>query len=263
MTTSSACDAASGLPTVSNLSLLRITEESDPRRPVAVLLGGGVESTLIVTELLREGGRVVPVHVHCGLLWDDAEGEWVERFLAARNGEGLLPLVSIRLPLGGFLGDHWAVHGRDVPLAGATSSRLEIPLRNLTLLGLALHALKGGATASRADTAREFFLGTTADNHYADGSREYFDRCEEVLSLEAGYPVRVRTPLIGLHKREVLARSDRETLSLSFSCVNPVRDTRSGGTSHCGNCIKCGSRQAAFREAGLVDPTRYASAERG
>lgn len=230
--------------------------------PAAILLGGGVESTLLVSELLRDGRRVIPVHVHCGLLWDDAEAEWVERFLAARACSRLAPLVSIRLSLAGFLGDHWAVHGRGVPRAGAAGARLEIPLRNLTLLGLAVHALKRRPAPPNTNPPSDFYLGTTADNHYTDGSREYFDRCEGVLSLEAGYPVRVLTPLIGLHKREVLLRSDRETLSLSFSCVNPVRDPSSGRSEHCGQCIKCGSRQAAFRETGLLDPTRYVFATR-
>jgi 7-cyano-7-deazaguanine synthase in queuosine biosynthesis len=236
--------------------------------PVAVLLGGGVESTLIVSEFLRGGRQVIPVHVHCGLLWDDAEAEWVDRFLATRSCDRLHPLLSTRLPLAGFLGDHWAVHGRDVPPAGAPGARLEIPLRNLTLLGIAVHALKSRrgddgfgnhVAGAEVSVPYELALGTTADNHYADGSRDYFDRCEAVLSLEAGFPVRILTPLIGLHKREVLARSDAETLALSFSCVNPCRDPSTGWPEHCGQCIKCGSRRAAFREAGLVDPTRYAA----
>ncbi len=116
-----------------------------------------------------------------------------------------------------------------------------------------------GGSEAAPSIPYEIALGTTADNHYADGSRDYFDRCEAVLSLEAGFPVRVLTPLIGLHKRDVLARSDAETLALSFSCVNPWRDPLTGGFEHCGRCIKCGSRRAAFREAGLVDPTRYAA----
>ncbi|HTI52151.1 MAG TPA: 7-cyano-7-deazaguanine synthase, partial [Planctomycetaceae bacterium] len=97
----------------------------------------------------------------------------------------------------------------------------------------------------------ELALGTTADNCYRDGSRDYFDRCEEILTLEAGRPVRVLTPLIGLNKTQVIQQSDRETLALSFSCVHPRNE------EHCGECIKCGRRRAAFRAAGVEDPTRY------
>lgn len=214
--------------------------------PVAVLLGGGVESTAIVRRFLAEGTPVVPVHIHCGLLWDDTESLFIERFLEASAGPGLAALREVRLPLQSFLGEHWGVSGSGVPKANAPASELEIPLRNLTLLGFALHRLGDLSPVTMA-------LGTTADNCYRDGSRSYFDRCQEVLSIEAGRPVHVVTPLIALTKTEVIRQSDPETLRLSFSCVNPQRNL------HCGTCIKCGRRQAAFRAAGVADPTEYVS----
>lgn len=217
-----------------------------PANAVAVLLGGGVESTSLVRHYLADGKDVVPVHVHCGLIWDDCESLFIRRFLAASAGEHLWPLREIRLPLHDFLGRHWAVTGRDVPRAGARSADLEIPLRNLTLLGFALHRLPDLSPVLMA-------LGTTVDNCYRDGSRDYFDCCEAVLRREADREVRVLTPLIGLNKIQVIQQSDPGTLALSFSCVNPRND------EHCGACIKCGRRQAAFRAAGVNDPTRYAS----
>lgn len=219
---------------------------SRPREPVAVLLGGGVESTLLVRRFLADGRPVIPVHVHCGLIWDDCETRYVQRFCAAQGTPALAPIVEIRLPLGDFLRGHWAVTGVNVPRAGDSSADLEIPLRNLTLLSFALHALK-----PRDDFA--LALGTTADNCYRDGSRAYFDKCAELLSLEAGRTIEVLTPLIGLNKTQVIRESDAATLAFSFSCIDPMGDL------HCGRCIKCGRRQAAFRAAGVNDPTRYAS----
>ena len=216
-----------------------------PLSPVVVLLGGGVESTTLVADFLRHGRSVLPVHVHTGLIWDDTESEWVRRFCGQLSGPRLWPLVEIHVPLQGFLGGHWAVTSIDVPGANDDSARLEIPLRNLTLLGLAVHCVK-----ARVDPL-ELALGTTADNHYPDGSRAYFDQCERLLSLEAGRPVRIHTPLIGANKVHVLREADPAVLAQSFSCVNP-RDGQ-----HCGRCIKCGRRQAAFRAAGVSDPTVY------
>lgn len=213
-------------------------------QPVAVLLGGGVESTALVRRFLADGRHVIPVHIHCGLIWDDCESRYVRRFCEACSTASLAPLVEIRLPLHDYLERHWAVTGRNVPRAGDSSSDLEIPLRNLTLLSFALHRLKPVGDVALA-------LGTTADNCYRDGSRAYFDKCQELLSLEAGRHVDVLTPLIGLKKPEVIRRSDSATLALSFSCVNPHEDL------HCGECIKCGRRQIAFREAGVQDPTVY------
>jgi len=62
-------------------------------RPVAVLLGGGIESTLLVKRFLDEGQPVVPVHVHCGLIWDDCETRYVQRFCAANAAPTLAPLI--------------------------------------------------------------------------------------------------------------------------------------------------------------------------
>jgi len=221
--------------------------------PVAVMLGGGVESTVLVKRFLADGFDVVPIHVHCGLIWDDCESRYVRRFCDANAAPTLAPLVEIRLPLHDFLKGHWTVTGVDVPQAGAAASDLEIPLRNLTLLSFALHSLRQRGAPAAETGEVTLALGTTVDNCYRDGSRAYFDKCEEIFSLDAGRPVRVLTPLIGLNKTQVIRNSDAATLALSFSCVNPANDL------HCGQCIKCGRRQASFRAASVADPTRYAS----
>lgn len=212
--------------------------------PIAVLLGGGVESTALVKRFLAAGETVIPIRISCGLLWDECETSFVRRFCEANVGERLQSLIEIKLPLHDFLGRHWAVMGVDIPCAGDATANLEIPLRNLTLLGFAVHRLKHLPRIVLA-------LGTTADNSFRDGSREYFDRCQDVLSLEAGRHVSILTPFIRHNKAQVIRETDRETLALSFSCVNPQQGR------HCGTCIKCGRRRAAFREAGVADPTEY------
>jgi 7-cyano-7-deazaguanine synthase len=40
---------------------------------------------------------------------------------------------------------------------------------------------------------------------------------------------------------------------LTFSCLAPQ------GRRHCGRCNKCAERKRAFRQAGIPDPTKYAS----
>lgn len=214
--------------------------------PVALLLGGGIESTFLLHELLAGRSDVHPVHISCGLIWDTAERSFIERFLVEHASPRLRPLIRIHVPLAGFLGNHWAVTGINVPQSTDDSSRLEIPLRNLTLLGLALHTVKHVPGI-------QLMTGTTADNHYPDGSRPYFDLCEPILSLEAGQPIRILTPVIGITKTEVIRRSPGPVLAGSFSCVSPVAD------GHCGRCIKCGRRQASFAAANVADPTRYAA----
>jgi 7-cyano-7-deazaguanine synthase len=217
--------------------------------PIGVLLGGGVESTALVKRLLDEGRIVIPVRIDCGLVWDRAESHHARRFCAALATDRLRPLIEIKLGLRGLLGQHWALTGQGIPLAGAASADLEIPLRNLTLISLAVRKLADSVAGNGSPL--ELAIGTTADNCYRDGSRDYFDRCEAVLSLEAGRLVRIVTPFLHLHKSEIIREVDPATLALSFSCVSP-RDT-----VHCGRCIKCGRRKQAFRDAGVSDPTLY------
>lgn len=205
-----------------------------------------MESTRLVRDFLEANRTVVPLHVSCGLIWDACESEHIRRFLAAQKSPRLQSLIEIEISLAGFLGKHWAVTGDAVPAADGAAAELEIPLRNLLLLGLAVHRL-------RHLPRFELALGTTADNCYRDGSREYFNRCEAVLSIEAGHAVRILTPLIGLHKPEIIRSSDPAIMALSFSCVRP-REGR-----HCGTCIKCGRRKEAFRLAVVTDPTSYVS----
>ena len=43
-------------------------------------------------------------------------------------------------------------------------------------------------------------------------------------------------------------------LELTLSCMNPHEG------HHCGRCSKCRDRRDAFHEAGVIDPTHYATA---
>ncbi len=214
--------------------------------PFVVLFGGGIESTTLVKRFLAEGKSVWPVHQHWGLRWEDAELSHARRFCRACACERLHPLKEVRCSPPDAMEGHWALTGAMVPRPGDPPGRLEIPLRNLTLLANAGYRL-GDLPELR------LVMGTTADNHFSDGSRAFFDACERLFALQFGRPVRILTPLIGADKSQVIRQADPEALALSFSCLDPRRGL------HCGACYKCGRRKAAFREAGVEDPTDYAS----
>jgi 7-cyano-7-deazaguanine synthase len=212
-----------------------------------VLFGAGVESTTLVKRFLAEGEAVWPVYQHWGLRWEDCELLYARNFCRASACGRLHPLAEVRLPHRDVLGGHWAVTGDRVPRAGDPPQSLEIPSRNLSLLATA------AARLAHLPELR-LVMGTTADNHFRDGTREFFDACARLLSLQSGRPVSVLTPLLGADKAQVIRQADREALALSFSCLDPRDDL------HCGLCYKCGRRRAAFREAGVDDPTLYALA---
>jgi 7-cyano-7-deazaguanine synthase len=217
--------------------------------PLVVLFGAGVESTMLVKCFLDEGRTVWPVYQHWGLRWEDCELAHARRFCDVFACERLRPLLEIRHAPGETMAGHWAITGVKIPRAGDPPLSLEIPVRNFTLLRTA---------ASRFPELPELHLvmGTTADNHFSDGSRAFFDDCERRLTKETGRPVRVLTPLIRMNKTQVIREADPQALALSFSCLDPQDGLP------CGVCYKCGRRQAAFREAAVPDPTIYANSPR-
>jgi 7-cyano-7-deazaguanine synthase in queuosine biosynthesis len=214
---------------------------------VVVLAGGGIETAALIPMLLAAGAGVTPLHVRCGFGWETHEAEALTRCCERLARPALKSIVEIGYPIRDLLADHWAVSGVGIPGAHEDAARLEIPLRNITLLTVA-------AIRFRDIPGLVLATGTTADNHFGDGSRAFFDQCETVLGMAFRRPVRVLTPFIGLTKTQVIQQAEPGDLDASWSCVDPQ------GDKHCGCCIKCGRRRAAFVAAGVTDPTLYAGA---
>ena len=227
----------------------QISEELPRSRRVILLLGGGVESTALLEQFIAREFSITPVHLLSGLWWEAAESAFIREFVGGYSPPLVEPLLEFAVPLTEMLPQHWSITGQHVPRAGDPSARLELPLRNLMLMGLALHQVRQREQTLRPEY--QLAIGTTADNSFADGQRGYFDLCEQLLTREMGRPVRVLSPLLSLHKADVIRQSSARTLRASFSCVDPQQG------QHCGRCIKCGSRHAAFIEAGVADPTFY------
>ena len=230
---------------IDELPALMIPGDLPPGSDIVVLAGGGIETTALMPRLVALGYRVQPLHVRCGFRWEAEESASLSRFLERHAGPALKPLLEIDSPLRGLLGTHWGMSGESIPASGDEPARLEIPLRNITLLTSAAIWFRGVPDLVLA-------TGTTADNHFGDGSRAFFDQCERVLGMATRRGVRVLTPFIRHTKIQVIQGSDIATLADSWSCIDPQAGR------HCGRCIKCGRRQAAFGLAGLTDPTAYA-----
>ncbi len=73
---------------------------------VVVLFGGGIESCLLVRRYLSEGRTVIPLHIRCGLIWDESESRFVRRFCETFHCETLRPLVEFSISLTEWLEGH-------------------------------------------------------------------------------------------------------------------------------------------------------------
>ncbi len=131
-----------------------------------------------------------------------------------------------------------------------------VPARNTIFLSLAL----GWAEAAGA---RHIFIGINALDYsgYPDCRPDFVQGFEQLAALATkagseGEAFSVEAPLLMLGKPDIAREAARLGLDagISWSCYDPT----SAG-EHCGLCDSCRLRALAFRDAGLLDPTRYAA----
>jgi 7-cyano-7-deazaguanine synthase len=226
-----------------------MTVEPSPST-IGLLLSGGLDSSILLGHLLRDGRRVQPFYVRCGLRWETSERRQVDQFLHALAGPRLAELVVLDLPLADLYGDHWSLSGRGVPGLASPDTAVYLPGRNALLLVKA-------ALWCRLHGIEELALAVLAANPFADATPEFFAAFEALLRRGTGGRVRISRPFGRLAKREVMELGRGLPLELTFSCIAP----RDG--LHCGQCNKCAERMAAFAAIGADDPTPYATRLKG
>lgn len=88
--------------------------------------------------------------------------------------------------------------------------------------------------------AHEIYLGIIAvETHYRDCSREYIDKVEEILRWDLNDPhFHIRTPLVGMTKKETLALADTLQV-LPFLLEETVTCYEGMKRRGCGKCPAC------------------------
>jgi 7-cyano-7-deazaguanine synthase len=213
---------------------------------VGVLASGGLDSSILIGHLLREGRCVQPFYIRTGLVWQAEELPALERFLAAVATNDLGKLVVLDLPLADLYDGHWSLTGRDIPGAESPDEAVYLPGRNALLIVKAavwcqLHGISELAMAP---------LGTSP---FDDASCAFFRDFQAAINHGGQRQVRLLRPFGQMNKRQVMALGRELPLELTFSCISPV------GGLHCGHCNKCAERRAAFRDSEIDDQTLYAS----
>ncbi|WP_088184447.1 7-cyano-7-deazaguanine synthase QueC [Sphingobium sp. Z007] len=218
-----------------------------------VLLSGGLDS-MVAGGLAREQGyRILALSI------DYNQRHRVELRAAARVAEALNAIRHIVLPLdltafgGSALTADIAVPksgvGDEIPVT-------YVPARNTIFLSLTL----GLAEVAGAS---DIFIGVNALDYsgYPDCRPEFIDAFQKMATLATkagveGHPIRIQTPLQYMTKADIAREADRLGLDagISWSCYDPTPDGK-----HCGLCDSCRLRSKGYQEAGLPDPTIYAT----
>jgi len=214
---------------------------------VAVLASGGLDSSVLLADLARRQRHVFPVYVRAGLRWEPEELFALRKFVKTLRGFRIAALKILDLPMTDVAANHWSVTGRGVPGYRAATSSNYIVGRNLSLLVKA-------AVFCAYHRIGEIAMAPLGANPFPDARPQFFRAVERAIELGVGLPVKIRVPFVGLSKAQVIRRGRNLALRFTLSCARPR------GLVHCGACTKCAERIAAFRAAGVADPTRYRAA---
>lgn len=234
-----------------------------PKPPAIVLVSGGLDSFVTAARAREDGFAVLALTV------DYNQRHRIELDAAARVAEavGAVRHVVLSVDLSAFGGSALTASDIAVPKLGEglgspgdAIPATYVPARNTIFLSLAL----GWAEAAGA---RDLFLGINALDYsgYPDCRPPFVAAFEALAGLATkagveGQRFTVHAPLLELGKAQIAAEAARLGLDagISWSCYDPAAHG-AGGFVHCGACDSCRLRRAGFADAGLPDPTHYAS----
>ncbi len=215
---------------------------------IAVLVSGGLDSDVLLTELASRHERVFPVYIRQGLFWETAELYWLKKYLTIVEAthKRIQPLTILSSPMDDLYGDHWSTGRKPVPAARSRDEAVYLPGRNMVL------SVKAAVFCVLRDIGT-LALGSLGGNPFPDARPAFFRQWGKVLSSGLGKSISIVAPYRRNTKQSVIRRGRRMPLQLSFSCIDPI------GRRHCGMCNKCAERRRAFRDAGVIDQTDYAT----
>jgi 7-cyano-7-deazaguanine synthase len=227
-----------------------------PTLPAVLLLSGGLDSTTMLAYALDRG---LDVHAMTFRYGQRHAGEIEAARRVARHYH-VKDHVVVDIDLRTFGGSALTAD-IDVPKGRAPDMMADgipityVPARNTIFLSFCL-------AWAEVLGASDIFIGVNALDYsgYPDCRPEYIAAFERMANLatrggvEGTAPIRIRTPLIDLTKRQIveLGRSLGVDYSMTLSCYDP---SESGEA--CGRCDACTLRLKGFTEAGTHDPAAY------
>jgi 7-cyano-7-deazaguanine synthase len=225
-----------------------LREASTPSAGCAVLCSAGLDSAVLVA-LLARSTTVLPLYVSVGLAWEAAEREALARLLdTPAFADSVQPPVTLTLDMRDlYPSTHWAIRG--------TPPAYDTPDEEVYIVGRNVVLLTKAAICCAYRRVPRLAIGPLAGNPFPDATPQFFATMSRALSLGLAHEIEIAAPFATMDKADVirLGVDLNVALELTLSCMNP-RDGR-----HCGRCSKCRERRDAFEDAGVADPTAYAS----
>jgi 7-cyano-7-deazaguanine synthase len=214
--------------------------------PLAVLASGGLDSSVLLGEAVSAYPSVTPIFVRVGSIWEDAEFDYLKRFIQKLNSPKIKPIVVLQQPVVDLYGKHWSLTGDGVPMIGEPDEASFLPGRNVLLFAKPL-------LWCLMNNIPELATAPLGSNPFPDATAEFYDSFAESVSRSLNDKVRILRPYsdLNLHKEDVVKRGKDMPLEFTLSCALPVKG------HNCGKCSKCGERKDGFKNANIPDRTVY------
>ncbi len=214
-----------------------------------LIFSGGLDSTVLLYQLLADGDRVLTLSVDYGQR-HRVELEHARRITRSLGVPWqLADLSNVGSLLGGssLTSPEIAVpHGH---YAEPSMKQTVVANRNMIMLAVAA----GWAISQRAD--RLAYAAHAGDHTiYPDCRPAFADAMARAIRLADWHEIGLCCPFIHLTKTQIVVRGAELGVDFgsTWSCYE-------GGSVHCGLCGTCFERREAFQQAGVPDPTRYKS----
>lgn len=226
-------------------------------KPAVVLVSGGMDSAVVLAIAREQGHAVHALSVRYGQRHTSEldAADRVARMLGAVAHKTVN--VDLRSFGGSALTDDIAVPtDADGHAIGQGIPSTYVPARNTILLSLAL----GWAEVLGAT---DLFCGVNAVDYsgYPDCRPEFIEAFEALANLATkagveGRRFRVHAPLMHMSKADIARAGLR--LGVDFAQTVSCYQADAAGRA-CGHCDACRLRAQGFADAGIPDPTRYAT----
>jgi 7-cyano-7-deazaguanine synthase len=217
----------------------------EKQKTTGLLLSGGLDSAILLAELIRQGTPVQPFYIQSGCIWQSDERRLLQPFIDALDSDLIRPVIDLEMPVADLYGDHWSTTGFDVPDESTPDEAVFLWGRNPLLL------VKAMLWCSQHGIPR-LALATLSNNPFADAQPAFLEPFQQALATATGATVEIIRPFSHLSKQQALARGEHLPLQLTFSCLAPVEG------QHCGQCNKCAERSRGLASLPGGDPTVYA-----
>lgn len=220
-----------------------------------VLLSGGLDSATVAAIALAQGRTLTALSFDYG----QRHRHELDAAREVASALGILDHRVVQLGLGAIGGSALTA---DLPVPKDALGQAGIPVtyvpaRNTVFLsvGLGLCEVVG---------AFELYFGANALDYsgYPDCRPAFVQAFEALANVATKAAVeglgqfRIHAPLMALSKAQIIRRGSELGVNygLTHSCYDPP-----SRTLHCGHCDACQLRRRGFIEAGVPDPTHYAS----